>query len=70
MSIVRREKIGAELHLFADHVLLYDHTVCNAAGASKLTIGQIYKHYLWITVIFPLVAAVVLCILATLGIVF
>lgn len=44
--------------------------VCNAAGASKLTIGQIYKHYLWITVIFPLVAAVVLCILATLGIVF
>ena len=44
--------------------------VCNAAGASKLTIGQIYKHYLWITVVFPLVSAVVLCILATLGIVF
>ena len=44
--------------------------VCNAAGASKLTIGQIYKHYLWITVVFPLVAAAFLCVLATLGIVF
>lgn len=44
--------------------------VCNAAGASKLTIGQIYKHYLWITVIFPLVAAVVLVLLACVGIVF
>ena len=44
--------------------------VVNAAGASKLTIGQIYKHYLWITVIFPMIAAIVLCLLATVGIVF
>jgi len=44
--------------------------VCNAAGASKLTIGEIYQHYFWITVVFPLVAAVVLCVLATFGIVF
>ena len=44
--------------------------VCNAAGASKLTIGQIYKHYLWITVIFPLVSAIVLVLLACVGIVF
>ncbi len=35
--------------------------VCNAAGASRLTIGEIYQHYLWITVVFPLVAALFWC---------
>lgn len=44
--------------------------VCNAAGASKLTIGEIYQHYWWITVVFPLVSAFVLCVLASFGIVF
>lgn len=44
--------------------------VCNAAGASKLTIGEIYKHYLWITVVFPLIAALVLVILVSMGICF
>ncbi len=44
--------------------------VCNAAGASKLTIGEIYKHYLWITVVFPMVASLVLVILVSMGICF
>ncbi len=44
--------------------------VCNAAGASKLAIREIYQHYWWITVVFPLVAALVLTILGTVGLVF
>lgn len=44
--------------------------VCNAAGASKLTIGEIYKHYLWITVVFPMIAALVITVMATMGICF
>lgn len=44
--------------------------VCNAAGASKLTIGEIYKHYLWITVVFPMIAALAITILAAMGICF
>ena len=44
--------------------------VVNAATASKLTIPEIYQHYGWITVVFPLIAAFVLCLLASAGIVF
>lgn len=44
--------------------------VCNAAGASKLTIGEIYKHYFWITVVFPMIAALVLALLISMGLCF
>lgn len=44
--------------------------VCNAAGASRLTIGEIYRHYLWITVVFPLISALILCVLVSMGICF
>ena len=44
--------------------------VVNAAGAAKLTHREIYKHYGWITVVFPVVASFVLTVLISLGFVY
>lgn len=44
--------------------------VVNAGSAAKLTHKEIYPHYFWITVIFPMIASFVLAIMITVGIVF
>lgn len=41
--------------------------VVNAATAARLTHKEIYRHYFWITVVFPIVASLVLTILVTMG---
>jgi H+/gluconate symporter-like permease len=44
--------------------------VVNAAGASRLTHAQIYRHYFWITVVFPFIVAFLMAILISFNIVF
>lgn len=41
--------------------------VVNAATAAKLEVKEIYRHYLWITVVFPFITAFIIALLITAG---